>query len=58
MRNKDLNEVKDNQSPHLKDWLLKYGKESSNKYKQLEKKSFNGALKFKSNINFKIFELL
>jgi hypothetical protein len=52
MRNKDLNEVKDNQSPHLKDWLLKYGKESLNKYKQLEKKSFNGALKFKSNKNF------
>jgi hypothetical protein len=48
MRNHDLNKPKERTSENLKDWLINYGGDSMNKYKELEKHNFNKPLVFKS----------
>ena len=50
MRNQNVEQLKDNKSPHLKDWLLRYGGDSLKKYKKLESDKFNKPLTFKSII--------
>lgn len=49
MRNPKINKELQ-YSDHLKQWLITYGSDSLNKYKELEQHQFNKPLKFRSKI--------